>query len=264
MGNPIAHSKSPQIHMAFARQTAQNMYYQAVLVEAGCFAEALVEFQQQGGRGLNITVPFKRDAWALVNHRTRRAEKAGAVNTISFDKNGDSYGDTTDGVGLVNDLCANNIQLKGQRLLILGAGGAVSGVLGALLEQDVKRIVLANRTLSRAQALATNYANDGDIQVCEYSDLKPGLADIIINGTSASLQGELPPLPNTLAAGTCCYDMVYADADTPFVSWAKVNGAAKAIDGVGMLVEQAAESFYIWREIRPDTRSVIEALKRKT
>ncbi len=262
MGNPVAHSKSPQIHKAFARQTLQNLYYQAVLVDTGGFAEALAEFQQLGGKGLNVTVPFKGDAWASVKYRTGRAEKAGAVNTISF-KHGDSYGDTTDGIGLVNDLRANDIELAGQRLLILGAGGAVRGVLGALLEQDVKSIVLANRTFSRARKLATHYSGDGNIQACEYSDLKPGIADIIINGTSASLQGKLPPLPDTLAANTCCYDMVYADIDTPFVSWARTNGADKAIDGVGMLVEQAAESFYIWRGIRPDTRSVIESLKKK-
>jgi shikimate dehydrogenase len=263
MGNPIAHSKSPQIHKAFARQTSQNLHYQAVLVAAGCFGEALTQFQREGGKGLNITVPFKGDAWASVNHRTERAEKAGAVNTIWFDEHGAIYGDTTDGIGLVNDLAANDIPLKGQRVLILGAGGAVRGVLGALLDQNVKSIVLANRTLSRAQELARNYSTDGNIQACAYNDLQAGTADIIINGTSASLENELPPLANSVVAGTCCYDMVYADTDTAFVTWAKDNGANKAIDGLGMLVQQAAESFYIWRGVRPDTMSVIETLRNK-
>lgn len=263
MGNPVAHSKSPQIHTAFARQCGQHLCYQSVLIPFGCFSEALAKFQQQGGRGLNITVPFKGDAWASVMHRTQRAEVAGAVNTIWFDERGDSYGDTTDGAGLVNDLCENDIQLRDKRILILGAGGAVRGVMGALLEQGVKSVTLANRTMAPAQALATTYAADSKIQACDYSRLQAGSVDIIINGTSASLQGELPPLPQGIAKGTRCYDMVYADTDTVFVTWAKDNGASLAIDGLGMLVQQAAESFYIWRGIRPDPMPVIAALRDK-
>lgn len=261
MGNPVAHSKSPQIHMAFAGQCAQNLHYQAVLVEHNCFGEALADFQRQGGKGLNITLPFKSDAWGTVIHRTERAEKAGAVNTIWFDENGESHGDTTDGTGLVTDLSINGIQLKDKRILVLGAGGAVRGVLGALQEQDVKSIVIANRTSSRAEELAAIFDLNGDIDACAYRDLKSGSADVIINGTSAGLHDDLPPLDPGLVAGTICYDMIYADTETVFVTWAKNFGAIKAIDGFGMLVEQAAESFYIWRGVRPDTRPVIEALK---
>lgn len=263
MGNPIAHSKSPQIHTAFAEQCGQNLHYQSIQIEAGYFSQALVEFQRQGGQGLNITVPFKGDAWAAVSHRTARAEEAGAVNTIWFDEQGDSHGDTTDGNGLVNDLFENDIKLKNKRILVLGAGGAVKSVSGALLEQGVKSITLTNRTMSRARELAASYSSEANIQACDFHDLKPGTVDIIINGTSASLQGELPPLPQGIALGTCCYDMVYADTDTVFVRWAKDNGACKAIDGLGMLVQQAAESFYIWRGVRPDPMPVIAALREK-
>jgi shikimate dehydrogenase len=261
MGNPIKHSKSPQIHTMFARQCAQNLFYQAILIEPGCFGEALKQFHQLGGNGLNITVPFKGDAWSSVDHRSRRAEKAGAVNTIWFDEYGESHGDTTDGTGLLNDLSEKGIQVSGKRVLVLGAGGAVRGVLSALLEQGTKHIVLANRTLARAQELVSIFENDGELQALEYGALKSGSADIIINGTSASLQGELPPLSPGLAQGAVCYDMVYADSDTAFVRWAKNNGAVEAMDGLGMLVEQAAESFYIWRGVRPDTKSVIGTLK---
>lgn len=263
MGNPVAHSKSPQIHMAFAQQCGQPLHYQSILIQPGCFSEALAKFQQQGGQGLNITKPFKGDAWAAVSHRTARAEEAGAVNTIWFDERGDSHGDTTDGTGLVNDLFENDIQLKDKRILMLGAGGAVRGVMGALLEQGVKSVTLANRTMARAQELATTYSTDVKIQACDYIDLQAGSVDIIINGTSASLQGKLPPLPQGLAEDTCCYDMVYADTDTVFVTWAKDHAASKAIDGLGMLVQQAAESFYIWRGVRPDPMPVIAALRNK-
>jgi shikimate dehydrogenase len=261
MGNPIAHSKSPQIHKLFAEQTGQNLSYQAILVEPGCFGEALSEFQRQGGKGLNITVPFKGDACEAVDHLTTRAKKATAVNTIWFDGNGESHGDTTDATGLVNDLLANDIQLEDKNILILGAGGAVRGVLDGLLEQGVQSITIANRTHSTAEELVTNYCSDGRLSVSEFSDLKPGLFDIIINGTSASLYGELLPIDETLAMNTCCYDMVYADEDTCFVKWARENGARIALDGLGMLVHQAAASFYIWRDVSPQTSSVIESIR---
>jgi shikimate dehydrogenase len=263
-GNPVSHSKSPQIHQMFAQQCAQNLYYQAFEIETACFSEALSQFHQQGGKGLNITVPFKGAAWDSVVHRSKRAEKAGAVNTIWFDENGESHGETTDGTGLVRDLRSHGIQIEGKRILILGAGGAVRGVLAALMDQNVRSVSIANRTLSRAQDLATIYDRDGGIQAVDYGALKPNCADIIINGTSASLDGELPPLKPEIAVGTSCYDMVYADKDTVFVTWAKSSGAKLAIDGLGMLVEQAAESFYIWRGIRPETKPVIEILKQKS
>ncbi len=263
MGRPVAHSKSPQIHQAFARQCAQRLHYQAVPVEPGCFAEALAAFQRQGGKGLNITLPLKGEAWEQVRHRSERAEKAGAVNTIWFDESGESHGDTTDGSGLVTDLLMNGIQLRGKTVIVLGAGGAVRGVLGALLEQGVNSIKLVNRTLSRAQDLAARFSSDGPVQVCDYAALQAKPVDLVINGTSASLQRKLPPLPPGLVAGSYCYDMVYADTDTVFVAWAKENGAMKAMDGLGMLVQQAAESFYLWRGVRPDPLAVIEALRNR-
>lgn len=264
MGNPIGHSKSPQIHKIFAEQTGQNLYYQAILVEPDCFDDALSEFQRQGGKGLNITVPFKGDACNAVDHLTARAKNAAAVNTIWFDRNGESHGDTTDATGLVNDLLANKIQLQDKNILILGAGGAVRGVLDGLLEQGVQSITIANRTHSKAQELVANYCSDGRLSASEYSDLKPGIFDIIINGTSASLYGELPPLAHSLAMNTCCYDMVYANEDTCFVKWAREHGARIALDGLGMLVHQAAASFYIWRDVSPQTSSVIDALRAKS
>jgi shikimate dehydrogenase len=264
MGNPIAHSKSPQIHKIFAKQTGQNLSYQAILVEPGCFGEALSEFQRQGGKGLNITVPFKGDACEAVDYLTTRAKKAAAVNTIWFDGNGESHGDTTDATGLVNDLLANDIQLQDKNILILGAGGAVRGVLDGLLEQGVQSITIANRTHSTAEELVTNYCSDERLSASEFTDLKPGFFEIIINGTSASLYGELLPIDATLAMNTCCYDMVYADEDTCFVKWARENGARIALDGLGMLVHQAAASFYIWRDVSPQTSSVIETIRSKS
>ncbi len=263
MGNPIAHSKSPQIHKIFAEQTHQVLHYQAVLVETEFFHNALSEFQRQGGKGLNITVPFKADACSAVKHLSARAEITAAVNTIWFEENGESYGDTTDGIGLVNDLSANDIQLKDKRILILGAGGAVSGVLGSLVEQGVDSITTANRTHARAETLVKRQPVRGLIRACEYRDLEGQSFDLIINGTSASLESELPPIPSSIVENSCCYDMVYADVDTVFIEWARENGASRAMDGLGMLVYQAAESFYIWRGVRPDSTAVIEVLRNK-
>lgn len=264
MGNPIAHSKSPQIHAAFAQQTRQRMEYIAILVEPGGFAHAVGNFRAEQGKGLNITVPFKHEAWKLVNERTPRAERAGAVNTIVFRRDGTALGDTTDGVGLVRDLVENHAAPIGQaRVLILGAGGAVRGVLEALLEQRPARVVIANRTMDKAQALAQAFSTLGAVEGSGYEDIRGEAFDVIINGTSASLHGELPPLPEgVLAPGGWCYDMAYGDRPTPFVQWGHAHGAGKALDGVGMLVEQAAESFCLWRGVRPQTAPVIEALKK--
>ncbi|MBI4006340.1 MAG: shikimate dehydrogenase [Gammaproteobacteria bacterium] len=263
MGNPIAHSKSPQIHAAFAAQTGQQLYYQAVLVDEGGFLSALDEFQQQGGKGLNITVPFKEDAWKASRHRTGRADRAHAVNTIWFGDNGRRHGDTTDGTGLVRDLTVNHeIVISGKDVLILGAGGAVRGILDPLFDEQPARVVIANRTLSRAEQLSRTFSDRGDIKACGFDALKGKQFHIIINGTSASLQRVVPPLPDgLLAASACCYDMMYSTADTVFITWAKSQNAAKVFDGTGMLVEQAAESFYLWRGIRPDTKPVIEMLR---
>ncbi len=263
MGNPVTHSKSPQIHTAFAEQTQQNIFYQTIQVDDGKFKEALKEFQAQGGKGLNITVPFKGDAWEVSESRSNRAERALAVNTISFDAAGNIIGDNTDGVGLIRDMTINqDITIKDKDILILGAGGAVRGIMGPLFDEYPGNVVIANRTVSRAEKLADIFSDRGDISACGFKELVGSSFDIIINGTSASLQGEVPPLPDNLLNDYArCYDMMYSMSDTPFVSWAKAHGASKVSDGLGMLVEQAAESFLIWRGVRPDTSNIIQLLR---
>lgn len=263
MGNPIAHSKSPQIHARFAEQTRQRLTYDAILVDLGGFEQAVGNFQGNGGKGLNVTVPFKQDAWRLVDKRSQRAELAGAVNTIKIEANGDLLGDNTDGLGIVRDLTVNHgALLKGKRILILGAGGAVRGVLEPILAEQPAAVTVANRTVSRAQELAQLFRERGTIDGCGFDELE-GPFDVVINGTAASLQGEVPPLPDHLLADNAlCYDMMYAAEPTAFVDWATQHGAAKAVDGLGMLVEQAAESFFIWRGVRPETAPVIEELRR--
>ena len=266
MGNPIAHSKSPQIHSLFAQQTKQTIHYSAIQVDTGGFKQAVGNFVAHKGKGLNITVPFKEEAWALVEQRSERAERAGAINTIKI-TNGQLFGDNTDGIGLVNDLKNNfKVTLKGARILLMGAGGASRGVLLPLLEQNPNSIVIANRTVSKATNLAEQFNDMGPIQGCGYDELEERVLadkpfDIIINATAASLQGDLPPLADSLISRSgCCYDMMYGK-QTPFMRWAQEQGASLIVDGLGMLVEQAAESFYIWRGVRPDTSSVLQQLR---
>lgn len=266
-GNPIKHSKSPEIHRAFAVQTLQAMEYNRQLVKLDDFANAADRFFQSGGRGLNITVPFKQDAYSYGSRITPRARRAGAVNTLAMQADGTVLGDTTDGVGLVTDIKANlGWQIKAKRILILGAGGAVRGVLEPLLAEQPQHIVIANRTIDKALQLSKGFAELGYILGCGLDMLEGQEFDLIINGTSASLQGDLPPLPDSLVAPstdsskTACYDMMYGAEPTVFMSWARQRGALTA-DGLGMLVEQAAESFSLWRGIRPDTRHVIDALR---
>ncbi|NIP72587.1 MAG: shikimate dehydrogenase [Gammaproteobacteria bacterium] len=264
MGNPIAHSKSPRIHRLFAEQTGQRLSYEAVLVPTDGFAQAVEEFQRSGGRGLNVTVPFKQEAYRLVGRHSARAELAGAVNTIAFADDGSRFGDNTDGTGLVRDLVQNcGVELSGRAVLVIGAGGAVRGVLGPLLEQGPERLVIANRTASRAVELAERVASLGPISGCGFDALPGETFDVAINGTPASLQGEVPPLPPGLVSTEgCVYDMAYADTPTPFVCWGLAQGVTRSMDGLGMLVEQAAESFHIWRGVRPFTAPVIAALRR--
>jgi shikimate dehydrogenase len=261
MGNPITHSKSPRIHRLFAQQTDQHLEYTAIHVDLGGFAQAVGNFDASGGKGLNITVPFKQEAWALVDKRSARADRAGAVNTIKFDKH-QRYGDNTDGIGLVNDLTQNHqLNLQSKRILLMGAGGAARGVLAPLLECKPAQLVIANRTPDKAVELAASFADLGAIRGCSYHELNEQQFDLVINATAASLQGELPPLPATLLAeGAQCYDMMYGKP-TPFTEWAKTHGAALVLDGLGMLVEQAAESFYLWRGVRPQTAPVIALLR---
>ena len=267
MGNPINHSKSPMIHTLFAQQTNQSIEYTAIHVDLGGFDQAVGNFKASGGKGLNITVPFKEEAWALATERSDRAERAGAVNTLKFIDNR-ILGENTDGIGLVTDLTANHgSELKDKRILLLGAGGAARGVIAPLMEQQPSEIIIANRTPDRAVGLAAHFADLGEKSRCKISGsgfpaLEDQQFDIVINATAASLKGEVPPLPNDLLNDSAvCYDMMYGAEPTAFMNWATNQGAAKVLDGLGMLVEQAAESFYIWRGVRPDTQAVIQAIR---
>ncbi len=262
IGNPIAHSKSPQIHQAFAEQTGEQLVYTAERVEPGEVENFVKNFAASNGKGLNVTVPFKQDAFQIASELSPRAQRAGAVNTLKLE--GDVIsGDTTDGVGLLNDLTKNHqINLKNKRILIVGAGGAVRGVLEPLLLAGPEQLVIANRTLSKAQQLAQDFAAFGAIHASSFEALAGQNFELVINGTSASLAGELPPLPEHLfAPQACAYDMMYGAEPTAFLKWAQQQGAEDCYDGLGMLVEQAAESFYIWRKKRPETRGVIEQLR---
>lgn len=263
-GNPIAHSKSPQIHKLFAEQTKQSLVYTAELAEIGHFELAVNDFIKNNGRGLNVTVPFKEDAWSLATEHSDRARRAAAVNTMVLRPDGRLYGDTTDGIGLVRDLVQNhNIQIRDKDILIIGAGGAVRGVLEALLEQQPKSLLVTNRTKQKAVQLAADFAELGNINGCGLDEINETDFDIVINGTSSSLQGELPPLPASIfRKHSCSYDMMYSAQATPFMQWSTDNGAEKVFDGLGMLVEQAAESFYIWRNVRPETKPVIQQIRK--
>ena len=263
-GNPVEHSKSPFIHARFAEQTGQRLVYTAELVEPGDFDNAVARFADNNGKGLNITVPFKQEAWQLATRRSERAERAGAVNTLVINGKGDYYGDNTDGIGLTRDLTVNHqLQLEGRDILILGAGGAVRGVIEPLLAARPASLTIANRTREKALQLAQDFADVGPVSGCGLDEFGSKAYDVIINGTSASLSGELPPLPGTLInKNTFCYDMMYARTATPFMRWASQHGAKQVVDGKGMLVEQAAESFRIWRGCEPETAPVIEALNK--
>ena len=265
-GNPIAHSKSPDIHRQFAEQTGQDLSYSKQLVAEDGFEAAANEFFANGGRGLNITVPFKQDAYAYVARTTPRARRAGAVNTLSLEADGTILGDTTDGVGLVGDIVHNlGWEIRHKKVLILGAGGAVRGVLEPLLEQQPQHVVIANRTVDKALQLAKGFAEFGYLLGCGFDMLGEQQFDLVINGTSASLQGDMPPLPDSLInpdAGTACYDMLYGAEPTPFMKWAAERGALVS-DGLGMLVGQAAESFALWRGVRPETAPVIADIRAK-
>ncbi|MCP4325871.1 MAG: shikimate dehydrogenase [Alteromonadales bacterium] len=262
-GNPINHSKSPFIHKSFAKLTSQQLEYRSQLVALDNFSQTVHQFSNQGGRGANVTVPFKEEALHLCAHLTERARLAGAVNTLSF-KNGVIYGDNTDGIGLVQDLQRYDITLKNKKILLLGAGGAAKGVILPLLEQLPAKIVIANRTLSKADNICQQFTalNEDNILVCGFDTEVNQVFDLIINATSASLSGKLPAVSAiNIGPRTHCYDMVYANEMTPFLLWAKQHGAKKLIDGLGMLVAQAAESFNVWRGVNPPVDSVLQALR---
>lgn len=261
-GNPIAHSKSPAIHAQFAKSTGQDLSYEALLAPLDDFANAVRDFVAAGGRGANVTVPFKEEAFRLCTQLSPRAERAGAVNTLAFDGN-DIFGDNTDGAGLVRDINGNlGFNLAGKRVLLLGAGGAARGVILPLLAEQPASLFIANRSADKAEALASLFSGPIAVNGGNLAKIAGNSFDLVINATSASLSGEALPLPACLfAPGSLAYDMMYGKGDTVFMVQARAQGAAQCADGLGMLVEQAAEAFALWRGVRPATQSVLAGLR---
>jgi shikimate dehydrogenase len=262
VGHPIGHSWSPFIHGIFAKQTLQNLVYRLFDVEPADFDKRIMLLISGGVRGLNVTVPHKQAAARMAEEKTARALRARAVNTLVLREDGSLLGDNTDGAGLINDLEKNlRIELRGKRVLLLGAGGAARGVMGPLLEHDLFELTIANRTVERAQALCAEFFDAGKVASCGFADIPGPAYDLIINATAASLHGQLPALPDGLAGkNTLCYDMAYGRGPTPFTAWAEEQNAGIVCKGWGMLVEQAALSFELWRGIFPDTRPVLQLL----
>lgn len=267
IGNPVAHSKSPVIHAEFARQTGQDLVYERILVALDGFALAVTKFRAGGGKGLNVTLPFKLDAFRLSDDCSLRARDAEAVNTLKFE-GASTQGDNTDGVGLVRDL-QNNLgcPVAGRAILLMGSGGAAQGALGPLLDAGPSRLVIANRTIDKAEQLAQRFRTArglaaGVLSASGYAGLTEQAFDIVINSTSASLSDAVPDLPvGIFARDSLAYDMMYGKGQTAFLELAAARGARRLADGIGMLVEQAAESFFIWRGVRPQTRSLVDTLK---
>jgi shikimate dehydrogenase len=262
-GNPIKHSKSPAIHALFAQQCAQPMVYRAVKVELDGFVRAATHFFDEGGAGLNVTVPFKQESFKFAQRLSARAQRAGAVNTLTRAQDGAIEGDNTDGIGLIRDLIANlGWKVQGLRVLLLGAGGAARGVLEPLLRERPQELLIINRTAARATQLAQEFSDLGPLQGGGYDLIGERQFELVINATSAGLSGAVPELPGSvLTERSCCYDMVYGAEPTPFMRWAAHHAAWAVADGLGMLVEQAAESFYLWRQERPATVPVINHLR---
>ena len=262
MGYPVSHSRSPVIHRLFALQTNQHIQYELLQVAPDKLEPAVRQFQRTGGKGLNITVPHKSEVAKLCDHLSEPASTAGAVNTLSF-QDGEIHGDNTDGIGLLRDLTINQgITLEGANILILGAGGATRGIVGPLLEMQPSSLRIANRTIDKAQVLAEHFSHSGPVSACRFN-MVPITEDydLIINATSAGVRGETPPYPEAaLSERTFCYDLSYGLKPTPFSVWAREHGAARSVMGWGMLVEQAAESFHIWRGVRPDTAPVLKQM----
>ena len=262
MGYPVSHSRSPIIHRLFALQTGQDLQYELLQVAPDKLDTAIRQFQRTGGKGLNITVPHKRAVAKLVDQMSERARTAGAVNTIMF-RGSEMYGDNTDGIGLLRDLNVNlGINLDGANILILGAGGATRGIVGPLLQMQPRSLRIANRTPDKAEDLVARFGDLGPISACSFDDVPTDNPyDLIINATSAGLKGVTPPYPEAaISPATFCYDLSYGLNPTPFSTWARDHGAARSVMGWGMLVEQAAESFHLWRSVRPDTAPVLKQM----
>ncbi len=262
MGYPVSHSRSPVIHRLFALQTGQNIQYELLQVSPAKLEQGVRQFQRTGGKGLNITVPHKNPISRLCDQLSERASTAEAVNTLVF-QNNEIFGDNTDGIGLLRDLAVNlGINLEGANILILGAGGATRGITGPLLEMLPKSLIIANRTLDRAQQLAVHFQKSGPVSACRFNVVPVTEPyDVVINATSAGVHGESPPYPAAaISENTFCYDLSYGLQPTPFSIWARDHGAARSVMGWGMLVEQAAESFHLWRGTRPDTAPVLKQM----
>ena len=262
MGYPVAHSRSPVIHRLFAAQTGENLQYELLEVAPDKLESAIKQFARTGGKGLNITLPHKSEVTRFVDDMSERASTAGAVNTLMF-KDKEIYGDNTDGVGLLRDLQENlELTLEGANILILGAGGSTRGIISPLLDENPESIVIANRTMDKAKTLAQVFSSQGAVSSSSFKNVRtPPDFDLIINATSAGLKGETPPYPETaISKNTVCYDLSYSMKATPFASWAAEHGATRSVMGWGMLVEQAAESFELWRGVRPDTAQVLKQL----
>ncbi len=261
-GHPIGHSKSPYIHAQFAEQTGQHLVYFAQDVDLPAFEREVFAFFRGGGLGLNCTIPLKEAAYRLADRRSIRAERSRAVNTLVLECDGRIFGDNTDGIGLLRDLTGNlGLELAGKRILLLGAGGASRGILAPLLEAEPAALVIANRTVDKAVRLADEFSRFGEVCGCGFRELAGRRFDLVLNATASSLSGTVPPLPDDLLVpGGCSYDLAYGHEPTPFVRWGKVHGASISTDGIGMLVEQAAEAFLLWRGVRPQTAPVIEML----
>ncbi len=264
VGHPVEHSRSPLIHTVFARQTGQHLTYELLDCEPRAFETAVRGFGAAGGKGLNVTVPHKEAAFALCSEKSKAALAAGAVNTISMD-GGRLRGDNTDGAGFIRDITVNQRHaLADRRIVVLGAGGAARGIVGPLLAERPAGLVIANRSKERAEQVVTQFGGGNTLRACTFAELAELTPfDLLVNATSAGLKGETPPFPASLVGPqSFCYDLVYSMSDTPFVTWAKSHGAHRAVQGWGMLVEQAAESFFIWRGVRPDTKPLLKQLVR--
>ena len=262
-GNPVAHSKSPLIHAAFAAATGQDLTYEARLAPVDGFARAVADFVAAGGKGANVTVPFKEEAFRLSGRLSERAARAGAVNTLAFGDDG-VFGDNTDGAGLVRDITHNlGFSLAGKRILLLGAGGAARGVIAPLLGEKPASLRIANRSAEKAQTLADAFADLAPLEAGSFGETAGQGFDVLINATSASLSGAALPLPSGIfAVGSLAYDMMYGKGETPFLQQAREQGAVHLADGLGMLVEQAAEAFFVWRGVRPETAGLLAELRR--